>query len=451
MADRGCLQADDRLAYIEGVGSGDSNKTIFEQAISKTIDAGGVYTLSLYYRSVTNLHLFLPFFDTSASLKDEYGVTGAAIVNGHAVAYNAQDNDLGVTLQGNPVLHTTYWEWKFVSITFKANSSTRKFALHGFASSPNAKAEATMLKLEKGSSATPWTDVADVLKKSGIDIYAEKIVATTDNFEVQNQNGQKTFGVDKDGNLVSLGDASFNGTVHATSGEFTGTIHASILYTTWKKVNIADFLGCKYLLEMCNDVPSGQWSDQTADYEDYEEDAGTPKVLPQKITLFVDENNQVGYSSNMMNITLPNPEFFEGMEVEIFFPGCRRNSADSNAYYSKQFEINQPLTSTDYYYNTNSPKNGYREVWAGYSAILDSISGIEISKVFSSHQHMKEASGGGTVNNTDFTVSSVRLLSVKETYDYNSYKNNVIYQKKDTWRWVLIDRRDCMFTQATSP
>lgn len=65
------------------------------------------------------------------------------------------------------------------------------------------------------------------LLATGIDIKSHKILATTDNFEVRNNSGTTTFKIDKDGNIVGAGNASFKGTVYASGGSFTGTVTAS--------------------------------------------------------------------------------------------------------------------------------------------------------------------------------------------------------------------------------
>lgn len=60
------------------------------------------------------------------------------------------------------------------------------------------------------------------LEKSGVYIESGKILAKTNNFEVQNSNGDITFTIDNDGNLVSDGNASFKGCITATSGNIGG-------------------------------------------------------------------------------------------------------------------------------------------------------------------------------------------------------------------------------------
>lgn len=60
------------------------------------------------------------------------------------------------------------------------------------------------------------------LEKSGVYIESGKILAKTNHFEVQNSNGDTTFTIDKYGNLVSEGNASFKGCITATSGNIGG-------------------------------------------------------------------------------------------------------------------------------------------------------------------------------------------------------------------------------------
>ena len=67
-------------------------------------------------------------------------------------------------------------------------------------------------KLEEGDTATPWCaydGTVEALLASGLDIKNRKIIATTDNFKVQNNKGEQTFLVDKNGHInVNLIDAT---------------------------------------------------------------------------------------------------------------------------------------------------------------------------------------------------------------------------------------------------
>ena len=71
------------------------------------------------------------------------------------------------------------------------------------------------------------------LLATGIDIKSHKIVATGDNFVVRNNSGGQTFSIDRDGNIVGSGNASFKGTVYASGGSFTGTVTAAQIYGTY--------------------------------------------------------------------------------------------------------------------------------------------------------------------------------------------------------------------------
>lgn len=64
--------------------------------------------------------------------------------------------------------------------------------------------------------------IGEKLEKSGVYIESGKILAKTNHFEVQNSNGDITFTIDKDGNLLSEGNASFKGCITATSGNIGG-------------------------------------------------------------------------------------------------------------------------------------------------------------------------------------------------------------------------------------
>lgn len=59
-------------------------------------------------------------------------------------------------------------------------------------------------KLEEGNKATPWCaydGTTEALLASGLDIKEKKFTATADNFKVQNNKGEQTFLVDKDGHI----------------------------------------------------------------------------------------------------------------------------------------------------------------------------------------------------------------------------------------------------------
>ena len=341
-----------RMTAIHLRNLGDGQTKELTQTTTGKFTAGQTYTLSFYYRSSNNMHLFMThLIDTSATLNDTEGESGAILVNGHAVAYNATDSRTGVTAQANPVIPSSNWEWTFITITFVAKSaSTSSFAFHAFTG--YTEFEVTMVKMENGREATPWTELTkDSLKRSGLDIDAEKIVATTDHFEIQNSSGQTTFTVDNSGNIVGAGNAKFEGDVEATSfiaqnggfeaygsdpntpvfkidpNESGGTLYTSILYTSHKRVNVLSSITASSLY-----------------YESTK--------LPNKLILYSSEQN--ASSQHTYTVTLPAASSYKGHEMEIFcqvpmtyqtpggptnwyFPIIKLLTADSNGFYDAMY------------------------------------------------------------------------------------------------------------------
>lgn len=95
-------------------------------------------------------------------------------------------------------------EWTRVSATF----TTEELEYDSVAMWMNGTKPATLYlcrpKLEEGDTATPWCaydGTVDALLDTGLDIRNRKYVATTDNFVVQNNKGEKTFMVDENGRI----------------------------------------------------------------------------------------------------------------------------------------------------------------------------------------------------------------------------------------------------------
>ena len=95
-------------------------------------------------------------------------------------------------------------EWTRVSATF----TTEELRYGSVAMWINGTKPATLYicrpKLEEGDTATPWCaydGTVEALLSSGLDIKNRKMIATTDNFVVQNNKGERTFLVDKDGHI----------------------------------------------------------------------------------------------------------------------------------------------------------------------------------------------------------------------------------------------------------
>ncbi len=79
-----------------------------------------------------------------------------------------------------------------------------------------------------------YDNLTDGLSATGIDITNKKIKVTADKFEVYNNSNVKTISVDKDGNLVTEGNATVKGSIYATGGQIGGiSISNDALYSSW--------------------------------------------------------------------------------------------------------------------------------------------------------------------------------------------------------------------------
>lgn len=391
-----------RMAAVHLRNLGDGVTRQLRQELTGKLTAGETYTLSLYYRAEINLHLNMTtLINTSASLTDDEGGTAPFIVNGRALALGVEDEKTGVEIpnNGNPKLPATRWQWRYVSITFVAKSaSSRAFCIDAYTS--YTEGEVTMLKLEKGAVATPWTELTkDTLKRSGLDIDAEKIVATTDHFEIQNSRGETTFTVDEDGNIKGEGNA-----------EFAGTINARVLYVTYQKVaftytDIGSYnrtMTAARLLDSC--------------------DGGR---LPQRLVLCSgNDNTNINMSAdNNMNVYLPDAMDYEGMEIEIFFPSTY---LDNNKK-SLKFSIWCPQSHKVYHAADGSYTDG------GAMPIKDGLWGLLLNRIYPS---------GGYIS-TAREMCKVRLRSTPVVTEQSAeYGGNTT-----AWEWVLLEKTNCMEEQ----
>ena len=106
-------------------------------------------------------------------------------------------------------------QWNRVSLSFKTsdavNENTDMYIMFRlintktYFTSGSTKIAITAPKLEMAKRPSPWTDTPVNINKllaTGIDIEHQKITLTSDNFEVQNNSGEKTLGVDKTGGFI---------------------------------------------------------------------------------------------------------------------------------------------------------------------------------------------------------------------------------------------------------
>lgn len=171
------------------------------------------------------------------------------------------------------------------------------------------------------------TTIEGKLVETGINIQGNNrtITAKADNFEIQNTSGVKTFEIDQHGNLVSLGDAAFGGTIKAKnfyhnvcffcegdSSSYTSNHYTYFKYYCYYNTGITGFEVGKYYDE--SEIPSAYI---TAD------------IYFKKCTYDADVVNMIPNSSNWANasgnyykyktVNLPNPKDFVGKVVEVMW------------------------------------------------------------------------------------------------------------------------------------
>nr|DAK50959.1 MAG TPA: Minor structural protein 4, Minor, Lactococcus lactis, Siphoviridae, nanobody [Caudoviricetes sp.] len=100
-------------------------------------------------------------------------------------------------------------KWQRVRYVFDSGASKKMSALNFCCIADEEEGAQCELwlcrpKLEEGNTATPWCaydGTVEALLESGLDIKNRKMIATADNFVVQNNKGEKTFMVDKNGKI----------------------------------------------------------------------------------------------------------------------------------------------------------------------------------------------------------------------------------------------------------
>ena len=201
--------------------------------VTQDLVEGHVYTLSFWATSyninsyVPNIHILFSLLNGSVIITDmgsEQYDEGRGGINEGASSY-------GLTL-----ITLKHYEWVhyfvrfYVANTVSAADISRLVALtiyKGYNSSWYGYIYMTDIVLQEGYVMEPTRysslmeqsarrislSVSDGLNKTGIDIEAGKITAKTDNFEIKNNNGDTTFSVDEEGNIIGSGNASFAGTI----------------------------------------------------------------------------------------------------------------------------------------------------------------------------------------------------------------------------------------------
>lgn len=168
------------------------------------------YTLNCYASGVT---IYSYSYDNDAT-SVSYPASSCSIKI--AVVYNGITyfKEISIEVSFVKMYGGLNWDIEHLSSTYGKLTNGFNGTLVQMETRVNQNAEKITLEATK--------TIGDKLEKSGVYIESGKILAKTNHFEVQNSNGVTTFTIDKDGNLVSEGNASFKGSITATSGNIGG-------------------------------------------------------------------------------------------------------------------------------------------------------------------------------------------------------------------------------------
>lgn len=178
------------------------------------------------------------------------GTVSAALSLGNV--YKLVESDIAVTKEGlsyngrADFTPTTNWQ-KYTVHWISTNTKTTPMQVV-IAVQPKSSVAITRPKLERGAVATDYTTKAsDQVSRSellatGIDIVNQQITVTSNQFIIQNNSGETTASVDKDGKLTvnefviqnkngeTTASVDEDGRLTVTDGEFKGTVRAQNFY-----------------------------------------------------------------------------------------------------------------------------------------------------------------------------------------------------------------------------
>lgn len=168
------------------------------------------YTITCYAKGVT----FYSYSYDNNETSVRYPASSCSIKI--AVEYNGITyfKDLSIEVSFVKMYGGLNWDIEHLSSTYGKLTNGFDGTLVQMETRVNQNAKTITLEATK--------TIGEKLEKSGVYIESGKILAKTNHFEVQNSNGDITFTIDKDGNLVSEGNASFKGCITATSGNIGG-------------------------------------------------------------------------------------------------------------------------------------------------------------------------------------------------------------------------------------
>lgn len=199
------------FAYMKGGGVSGADAIKFK-AMKDTAEFAGLFW-EINAGAARNLQLKPnTLYTLSAWVRTEFDKDAQGYANFVFEAFKKEKADSAQRVGRLSFKATSSWfepinEWTRVSATF----TTEELKYGSVAMWVNGTKPATLYicrpKLEESNKATPWCaydGTVEALLASGLDIKEKKFTATADNFVVQNNRGEQTFLVDKNGIISGL-------------------------------------------------------------------------------------------------------------------------------------------------------------------------------------------------------------------------------------------------------
>lgn len=282
-------------------------------------------------------------------------------------------------------------EWQRVRCVFDSGASKKMSALNFCCiadEEEGAQCEIWLCrpKLEEGNTATPWCAYAgtvEALLESGLDIKHRKTIATTDNFVVQNNRGEQTFLVDKNGIISGLRIAQpFN--VYNSNEEWRNG--KSYSWYINKQIDSEDsiFSG-SYLDGACVNIYNG-----------------TTKEVRMTINICFKINDYTGARSALAKLILKPAQLFRAIGVRQ--QTVKKEDGDYITFYPLvpfTLEItNQAYEIAKYLLRVRDVFENVMEVGESYGGIVEKL---KVSGIYKKIERLTPRSGY-TMKSTDTTI-----------------------------------------------
>lgn len=267
-------------------------------------------------------------------------------------------------------------------------------------------------------------------------INADRINFKTGDFQITNEDDEKTFGVDGDGNVFVKG----------------------VVNTTYDEIDINSRSTFNLQYEYDEDDFNHQ---HTEGFE----------TIPQKLVIRAGSGawlkagstgtinlSQYDHTKNRINIVLPDASLYKGMQIEIFLTGFDNGVTGDGCWnLSPCFHIVPPYRLTYTYDDDGEEKESIVEPTSGDSrlAIYDALWGGYYSSILPNGDYVPHVDVQSNYYQRVVKRWKVRLLSIPQEVSgqtiYDDEDNIIGYYDAVYYRWAVLEMTDAYGTPATSP